>query len=258
MNKIDDDFKDGRKNFSQDNGIEKKLEDHFIKYQISPTEIWKNFPIYTRRSVLKKFLAHYDLYKLTMNLPGDILELGVYRGASLFSWANFMEIRNMGDRQKRVFGFDNFAGFESFEKQDGGMAQNFQKELGGFNSESFEDALYDAVSIFDADRFIPYKERIKIIKGNVEESIPKFVIDNPGVRLSLVHFDVDLYRPTLVALKNLWPLVVPGGVVAFDEYGIPPWEGESKAVDEFFNGAKIKLRRFDWCSNPGAYVVKNS
>jgi hypothetical protein len=51
---------------------------------------------------------------------------------------------------------------------------------------------------------------------------------------------------------------VPGGVVAFDEYGIPPWEGESRAVDEFFaaNNIGLELRRFTWSSNPGAYVVK--
>jgi hypothetical protein len=59
-----------------------------------------------------------------------------------------------------------------------------------------------------------------------------------------------------VALEHLWPLVVPGGVVAFDEYGIPPWEGESRAVDEFFAGKKIRLQRFDWASNPGAFIVK--
>ena len=55
--------------------------------------------------------------------------------------------------------------------------------------------------------------------------------DNPGVRISLLHFDCDLYRPTITALQCLWDLVVPGGIVAFDEYGIAPWEGESLAVD---------------------------
>ena len=60
------------------------------------------------------------------------------------------------------------------------------------------------------------------------------------------------------ALEHLWPLVVQGGVVAFDEYGIPPWEGESRAVDEFFAGKSVELKRFDWCSNPGAYVVKGA
>lgn len=77
------------------------------------------------------------------------------------------------------------------------------------------------------------------------------------MRISLLHFDVDLYKPTLTALEYFWDAVVPGGVVAFDEYGIPPWEGESKAVDEFFKDNNIKLQRFDWCSNPGAFLIKS-
>ena len=62
--------------------------------------------------------------------------------------------------------------------------------------------------------------------------------------------------PTKIAIENLWPLVVKGGVLIFDEYAIRPWEGESKAVDEFFNQKKIKFHKFIWSPNPGAYIVK--
>jgi hypothetical protein len=247
---------DGRKNFAQDNNIEAMLDEHFERFNISNREIWRNFQIYTRRIFLKKFLAHYELYRQTIDLPGDIVELGVYRGASLMSWANFLEIRNMGDRHKKVVGFDNFTGFGELEEKDGREAPEVGKKSGGFDSEVFEDQLREAISIFDADRFIPYKPRIVLVKGNIEESVPRYVEENPGMRISLLHFDADLYRPTLVALEHLWPLVVPGGVVLFDEYGIPPWEGESRAVDEFFAGRKITMRRFDWCPNPGAYIIK--
>jgi len=64
------------------------------------------------------------------------------------------------------------------------------------------------------------------------------------------------YSPELQPAEHLWPLVVPGGVVVFDEYGIRPWEGESRAVDEFFEGKTVELRKLDWSPNPGAYIVK--
>lgn len=248
---------DGRVNFAADDQTEARLEEHFRKFSVSPTEIWKNFPTYARRLHLKRFLAHYELFRMVVDLPGDILELGVFRGTSLMSWANFMEIRCMGDRQRRVFGFDNFAGFTDLEEKDGAVSAQVDKVTGGFDPSGYEEMLKDAIGIFDADRFIPYKARVVLVKGDVEKTIPQFVQENPGIRLSLVHFDVDLYRPTLIALQQLWPLVVPGGVVAFDEYGIPPWEGESKAVDEFFADKKVELRRFTWSSNPGAYLVKS-
>jgi hypothetical protein len=247
---------DGRKNFAADDEIERMLEEHFATFGISHREVWRNFAIYTRRVFLKRFLALYELYQMVVDLPGDVVELGVYRGASLMAFANFMEIRNMGDRHRCVFGFDNFQGFGDLDHKDGAERPDVGKKQGGFASDDFEAPLRDAIRIFDADRFIPYKARIKLIKGNIEETVPAFVAENPGVRICLLHFDADLYRPTVTALEHLWPLVVPGGVVAFDEYGIPPWEGESRAVDEFFRDKNVKLQRFSWTSNPGAYLVK--
>ena len=255
--KTDESQFDGRKNFSADDQVEAMLEVHFDKYNISKREIWRNFQLYTRRVFLKRFLAHYELFQKVVNLPGDIVELGVYRGSSLMSWANFMEIRNMGDRHKKIVGFDNFKGFGDFDEKDGKESPDVGKKAGGFNSNEFEDQLRDAINIFDNDRFIPYKPRIHLVKGNIEETIPQYIQENPGMRISLLHFDVVLYRPTLVALQHMWDLVVPGGVVIFDEYGIPPWEGESKAVDEFFADKSVNLQRFDWASNPGAYIIKS-
>ena len=246
---------DGRVNFQSDDKIERLLNEHFEKFKISKQEICKNFQIYARRIFLKKFLAHYEFFRMVIDLPGDIVELGVYRGASLMSWANFLEIRNMGDRQKQVFGFDNFAGFTSFDEKDGKADENIGKIIDGFDGGVFEDILNDAIAIFDQDRFIPYKPRVVLIKGNIEETVPQFVIDNPGLRISLLHFDCDMYRPTKVALEILWPLVVPGGVVLFDEYGIRPWEGECNAVDEFYKDKEI-IKRLDWAPNPGGYIIK--
>lgn len=247
---------DGRANFGADDDIEGLLDDHFQRFGITQNEVGRNFSIYTRRIFLKRFLAHYELFLKVMNLPGDIVELGVYRGATLMSWANFLEIRNMGDRQKQVFGFDNFAGITELHEKDGREDLKVGKVVSGYNSGPFEEILEDAISIFDRDRFIPYKPRVKLVKGNIEETVPRFVEENPGLRICLLHFDADMYQPTKVGLEYLWPRVVPGGVVLFDEYGLRPWEGESQAVEEFFAGQKVAIRRFDWTPNPGGYLIK--
>lgn len=246
---------DGRANFDSDDSIETLLERHFDQYNMSGVEVANNFQIYTRRIYLKKFLAHYELFRKVIDLPGDIVELGVYRGVSLMTWANLLEIRNMGDRQKQVFGFDNFAGFTEISPEDGKEDPKVGKTMSGFDSEPFEEMLEDAISIYDKDRFIPYKKRVVLVKGDIEKTVPEFVEDNPGMRISLLHFDCDMYKPTKVALEHFWPLVAPGGVVLFDEYGIRPWQGESNAVDEYFKG-KAKIKRFDWAPNPGGYVIK--
>ena len=50
----------------------------------------------------------------------------------------------------------------------------------------------------------------------------------------MLHLDVDLYESYWVALRRLWPHVIPGGIVTFDEYRQPAWPGATLAVDEFF------------------------
>lgn len=241
---------DGRTPFPEDNLINNAIDDALEG--ISGSNAMQAFPIYARRIHLKRFLAHYELFQKVIDLPGDIVELGVFNGASLMSWANFLEIRCMGDRQRRVWGFDGFTGLSALVPEDGAASPKVGKMIGGYGGD--EAALRDAISIFDADRFIPYKARVQLVKGDICETVPQWVQYNPGVRISLLHCDCDLYKPTLTALQHLWPLVVSGGVIAFDEYGIPPWEGEAKAVDEFFENAP--LQRFTWSSNPGGYLVK--
>src|SRR5260221_14120465 len=105
---IDQRHYDGRANFPSDDAVEALLTAHFDKFEITSREAIRNFPIYARRVFLKRFLAHYELFRLTVDLPGDVVELGVYRGLSLMSWANFLEVRCMGDRAKQVIGFDNW------------------------------------------------------------------------------------------------------------------------------------------------------
>jgi macrocin-O-methyltransferase TylF-like protien len=246
----------GIANYASDDAVEAMLQAHFARFELSTIEAAKNFPIYARRTTLKRFLAHYEMFRLVVDLPGDIIELGVFRGSSLMTWANLLEIRNMGDRQKQVFGFDNWSGFKELHAKDGKEDRRVDKVGGGFDGSGYEAALEDAIRVFDSDRFIPHKPRVKLIKGDIEKTVPQFVRDNPGLRVSLIHFDCDVYVPTRVGLEQFWPLVVPGGVVIFDEYGIRPWEGESKAVDEFFEGKKVQFRKLDWSPNPGAYVVK--
>lgn len=245
---------DGRTPYEADDVIDGALD--YALGDMRPSDVLKGFPVYARRVHLKRFLAHYTLFQKTIDLPGDIVELGVFHGVSLMSWANFIEIHCMGDRQKRVWGFDSFKGLYGLDPEDGTAAADVGKIAGGYRADGAR--LKVAIDIFDADRFIPHKARVVLTKGDICETVPQWVMDNPGVRISLLHFDCDLYRPTSIALQALWRLVVPGGVVLFDEYGIAPWEGESCAVDEFFAAYEMdaKLQRFTWSSNPGAYLVK--
>lgn len=247
---------DGRQRYTTDKQIENDLKDHLQKYGIDALDGINHFSIYARRVHLKKFISHWELFRKTIELPGDIVELGVFRGLSMMSFANFLEITNIGDRTKKVWGFDNWKGFIKLDEKDGKECDQVNKVAGGFNSSGYFEELQDAITLFDNDRFVPWKKRIELIEGNIEQTVPKFIEDNPGLRISLIHFDCDMYEPTKIALECLYDKVVRGGVIVFDEYGVIEWAGESAAVDEFFAGKDIKLQKFPWQGAPGAYIIK--
>lgn len=247
---------DGFKKSAQDAEIEAQLAIHCERYGIEPLDAIKHFTVLSRRQALKRFLAHVELFKLTLDVPGDIAELGVFRGGGLMTWANLLEAYCIGDRTKVVYGFDNWKGFGKLSPEDGRADDSSGKVIGGFNPERYLEELKSAIAIFDADRFIPAKPRVKLVAGDIEVTVPQFVEAHPGVRFSLVHFDCDLYRPTRAALEALWDRVSRGGVVIFDEYAIADWPGETRAVDEFFKDKAVRLQTFAWTNTPGAYLVK--
>ena len=108
------------------------------------------------------------------------------------------------------------------------------------------------------DNLLPGGERCRIKDGDLRETVPQFINDNPGFLISLLHRDVDLYGPTKVALQLLYPLVVHGGVIVVDQYALPPWEGETKASEEFLDTLTKRpvLRKFAFSSQRSGYLVK--
>ena len=248
---------DGFKKTGLDAEIEVRIARHCERFDISPLDAVRHFMVLTRRQLFKRILAHAELFRMTLEVPGDIVELGVFRGAGLMTWANLLESYCIGDRTKVVFGFDNWTGFSGFSPEDGETVDEAHKVVGGFSAADYLEQLKDAIAIFDDDRFIPWKPRIKLVKGDIEETVPEFVKENAGVRFSLIHFDCDLYRPTKIALEHFWPLLSRGGVMLFDEYGIHDWPGETRAVDEFFaDKPEVRLQTFSWTNAPAAYLIK--
>lgn len=244
--------------FPHDQQVWNEIEEIIANYNVPISDVLESFPIYTRRINLTRFILHYELFKKSQSLPGSIVECGVYRGAGLITWAKLLEIFCPGDRIKKVIGFDNFRGFESLSKEDGEEKPERSKTVGGWNAGKYYDELCKHIDLFHKDSFIPRAKRIELVEGDLCKTADEYVKKNPGLRISLLHLDVDLYEPTLAALKALYPLVVPGGVVIFDEYGMNEWPGESVAVEEYFKENMPKMEKFSLASTPGSYFIKGA
>lgn len=215
------------------------------------------FPVYASRRSFIRQLAHFELFKLTIDLPGHYADFGVYFGKSFFSWHKFIETLTPTATHKKVIGFDSFEGFPAIAEQDGQTDGSVQKESGGLSSSSFLDEFNALLKLHNEDCVIP-ATRGSIVQGDICRTLPAWLKDNPEARFCLINLDVDLYEPTRVILAECWDRLVPGGVLVLDEYATSKWPGETLAWDEFARDRKIDkpLSRFPWANAPGAWLVK--
>jgi len=236
-----------------------KLEELFGSVDMSIFEMFRSFPVFTPRYNIARFLAHYEIFKKVTELPGVIVDLGVFRGASTFTWAKLCEIFCPTDVRKVVYAFDTFEGFPKLSKEDGAINLKQDRKKGGyFGGKSVERGLQLAQEAMNCDKHLRNINRIDFIKGDVVKTIPKFVAaKGNGLRIALLNLDVDLYDATKTALQCFGPLMVRGGIIVLDEYAVDTFGGESKAVDEYFRkefGRKAHIKKFPWHSNPSGYI----
>lgn len=191
-----------------------------------------------------KLLAHYELFKMSASLKGDIVECGVFKGAS---FARFIKFRNIfGLQSKRVIGFDTFGEFpESDFADDVSYRENFIKGAGSRSISA--DALEWLLGRLGCS------VNVELVKGDVCETIPAYISKHPELSVSMLNIDVDIYRPTKATLENMYDRVVKGGIIILDDYeGFP---GATAAIDEFCKKLGTKIERLPWVNSPH-YIIR--
>ena len=203
----------------------------------------ETFPRYARRKTVTRFISLYELFKLAQPVKGSIVECGVLRGFGLMTWAHLSAVIEPANLMRRIYGFDSFDGFPAVGPLDANPLKTPQP--GELRADSYEE-LSRLIDVYDSDRFLGHVEKVRLIKGDVVETVPKFVEENPHVVISLLFMDVDLYEPTKAILTHLVPRMPKGAVLVFDQLDNPIWPGETHALLDTLGINRLELRRFDW------------
>lgn len=196
-------------------------------------------------SRFSKFITHLEFFKLTSNVRGEIVELGVFKGNSFFRWIKFRDLLEQTNSRK-IIGFDIFGDFpKAHYNQDKKKRDAFVAETNGGESISFEEIndLLDKQGL---------NKNVDIIKGDILITLNDYLDKNPELKISLMHIDVDLYEPTKHILEKLYERVTKGGIIILDDYG--SFAGTNKAVDDFF-GNNLEVKKFPF-SHAISYIVK--
>jgi O-methyltransferase len=183
-------------------------------------------------------ITHFD---------GSIIECGVYRGSTLLGMAHRLALRGIHD--VKLIGCDSFEGFPAPSQEDALTDGTYHEAaLQG----SFKDTSYDLLQKRVAS--LGFADRIQLEKGFFENTLPNL----SEMRFSLAHLDCDLYQSYVTCLEFLYPRMVCGGYMVFDEYDFsaPVYPGAQKAIDEFFANKPEKLQRFPDLAAARCFIVK--
>src|SRR6266480_6919210 len=223
--------------------VGKSLENIFVNCSDSIEIKLENFPKYVRRQHLKRFLAMYELYKLILPVKGSVVECGVFKGFGVMSWAKLSTMLEPENLTRRIYGFDSFAGFPHVGAKDKTRLADI--DVGGLKADSYEE-LQELIAEYDRDRFLGHIPKVQLIRGDVLDTIPKFIEGNPHLVVSLLFLDLDLYEPTKCALEQFLPRMPKGALIVFDELDNPLWPGETLAALSAGVFKQFQLRRFEW------------
>jgi len=213
---------------------------------------FNNFIFSNDIKVFGKLLLRHNFYKLTEHLPGDIIEVGVFKGSGIVSWLKILKVFS-SQTNKKVIGFDFFSAdntkeyTKSLTNGDGLNTVIDRVDKNDLSYESVTNNIKDAG--FDSSKYI-------LVKGDVKNTTKEFTINNPGLRISLLYLDADLGDPTYYSLLNLWDNIVPGGYIVFDEYEYHVFD-EYVGVEKFLKEKNleytIETTHF-YC--PTAFMIK--
>lgn len=153
---------------------------------------------------------------VTKNIPGDIVEFGIYQGW----WINFLwQASETVGLRRRIYGFDSFEGLsEPHPEHDQAFWKKGQYACG-----------LEQVS---KNVRLTERPRLKLVKGFFEKSLlsPEALL---AEQFCYARIDCDIYQPALDCLHYLGPRLADGAIVVFDDWPHTRGFGEQRALEEW-------------------------
>lgn len=199
--------------------------------------------------VFNKMAKKIELYLQVKDLPGDILEFGVFKGAGLGLFLNLKTMYEPNSLMK-VIGFDFFNPGTLLESLDGLNKTMMETVVSRVSEKDISlESVRQSLSKFNEESYL-------LVQGDAVITSKEFSDKNPGARIKLLYMDIDVGEPTYQILSTLWKKVVKNGLIVFDEYAYHKWD-ESDGVDKFLKEIKGEYEFIDTkIYSPTAYIRK--
>jgi len=186
-------------------------------------------------------------YIVEADVPGDIVECGVWRGgSSMMAALTLMGAgAGAGGGDRRLWLYDTFEGMtEPGQRDVGPDGRSAHGEWERNRREGHNDWCYSPLDEVRSNILSTgiATDAFELVQGRVEDTIPARAPE----RIALLRLDTDWYESTHHELVHLFPRLSRGGALLIDDYG--HWDGVRAAVDEYRRdqGIKLLLSRTDY------------
>ena len=218
-----------------------KLAELFRDCPIPDAEILYNLSLFVSRQAFARYLLMNELYKKIVDVQGIIIEFGCRWGQNLALLQTLRGIYEPFNFQRKILGFDTFAGFPSVSQKDGSKALvaegNFSVTLG------YEKYLEQVLACQEQESPISQIRKFEVIKGDAPVELRKYLQANPQTIIAFAYFDFDLYEPTKKCLELIKDHLTKGSILGFDELNCPTFPGETAALKEVFGLDRYRIKR---------------
>ena len=174
-------------------------------------------------------------------VPGDLIETGVWRGGCSIFMRTVLEALGVTDRT--VWVADSYRGLPRPH------ASLFPRERNAYYSPEMENLSFLEAGLCEVmgnfAKFNLLDHQVRFLEGWFADTLPSA----PIRQLAVLRLDGDFHDSTMVALTALYEKVSSGGFVIVDDYG-EDWTHCREAVDKFRKerGIGEELHSVDaWC-----------
>ena len=211
---------------------------------MSDKHLLVNLGLYMRSSILAKILFVDELYRHILDIPGAIIEFGVWWGQNLVLAENLRAIYEPFNQTRQIIGFDTFSGYEGFSDVDG--KSDIIKKEGYTTTKDYYGYLSELILLHEKNNVLGNIQKHTIVEGDVIDTVPKFFNKNPEMIVALAYFDLALYEPTKVCLEVIQPRLIPGSVIMLDEFNSSEAPGETVAFREVFGSKGYRIKKSEY------------
>ena len=212
----------------------------FVEYPLDFEKML--FPDASDKGSSGKLIAHYELYNKVSHLEGCVVKCGI---AAEEGFIRFAMLRNLITAQpnQKVIAFEKFSKSLYLTNIEDNSELKYQVKRAPIDIDRIQQKLFKK----------GINRKIEFIPGNIGDSIPEYLMENPEMKISYLNIDFDDYENALTTLQFFYPRLVHGGILIFDNYYKK--EEDYHAVKDYFKYSNNSIYNFSVNKGPH-YLVR--